>query len=150
MLASIKRFVFAGALAGLLGLTGCATTGPSAKSTDPIKTVYHINNSDVAFAAMHNIQNQMQADPGVKIVVVAHGKGIDFLLDGATDKNGNPYNIMEEQLMAEGVEFHVCNNTLVSRKIDPKRVIPGAKIVPSGVADVAKLQSSEGYVYIKP
>lgn len=150
MLASIKRFAFVGALAALLGLTGCATTGPSAKATDPIKTVYHINNSDVAFAAMHNIQNQMKADPGVKIVVVAHGKGIDFLLDGATDKNGNPYNIMEEQLMAEGVQFHVCNNTLMSRKIDPKRVIPGAKIVPSGVADLAKLQNSEGYVYIKP
>ena len=72
------------------------------------------------------------------------------MLDGAADKNGNPYNITIEELMAMGVDFRVCNNTLVSRKIDPKTVIPGAKIVPSGVAELAKLQNSEGYVYIKP
>jgi len=114
------------------------------------KTVYHINDSALAGVAMNNIKNQMSADPDAKIVVVAHGKGIDFLLDGAADKNGNPYNIAEEELMAKGVDFRVCNNTLVSRKIDPKTVIPGAKIVPSGVAELAKLQAREGYVYIKP
>ena len=114
------------------------------------KTVYHINDSTLAGVAMNNIKNQMSADPDAKIVVVAHGKGIDFLLDGAADKNGNPYNIAEEELMAKGVDFRVCNNTLVSRKIDPKTVIPGAKIVPSGVAELAKLQAKEGYVYIKP
>ena len=125
----------------------CMSAGVMAGET---KTVYHINDSTVAGLAMNNIKNQMSADPDAKIVVVAHGKGIDFLLDGAADKNGNPYNIAEEELMAKGVEFHVCNNTLVSRKIDPKTVIPGAKIVPSGVADLAKLQAREGYVYIKP
>ena len=114
------------------------------------KTVYHINDSTVAGLAMNNIKNQMSADPDAKIIVVAHGKGVDFLLDGAADKNGNPYNITEEELMAKGVQFRVCNNTLVSRKIDPKTVIPGAKIVPSGVAELAKLQAREGYVYIKP
>lgn len=114
------------------------------------KTVYHINDSTVAGVAMNNVKNQMSADPDAKIIVVAHGKGVDFLLDGAADKNGNPYNIAEEELMAKGVQFRVCNNTLVSRKIDPKTVIPGAKIVPSGVAELAKLQAREGYVYIKP
>ena len=99
---------------------------------------------------MRNVQNQLSADPDSKIVVVTHGQGIDFLLDGAADKNGNPYNIMAEQLMAKGVDFRVCNNTLVGRKIDPSKVIPGAKIVPSGVAEVAKLQAKEGYVYLKP
>jgi len=34
------------------------------------------------------------------------------------------------------VEFRVCNNTLVSRKIDKGRVIPQATIVPSGVAEI--------------
>jgi intracellular sulfur oxidation DsrE/DsrF family protein len=38
----------------------------------------------------------------------------------------------------------------MSRKIDRKRVIPEATIVPSGVAEVARLQSQEGYAYIKP
>ena len=85
-----------------------------------------------------------------QIVVVTHGKGIDFLLDGATDKAGNPYNIKVEELQAKGIDFRVCNNTLVSRKIDPKAVLPGAHIVPAGVAELGKLQSTEGFVYIKP
>ena len=43
-----------------------------------------------------------------------------------------------------------CNNTLEGRKIDRKRILPEATVVPSGVAEVARLQSQEGYAYIKP
>jgi hypothetical protein len=39
---------------------------------------------------------------------------------------------------------------LKSRQIDPKKVIPEARIVPSGVAEIGKLQSREGFVYLKP
>ncbi|MHB1590009.1 MAG: DsrE family protein, partial [Sulfuricella sp.] len=65
-------------------------------------------------------------------------------------KDGNPYDIKVQELKAKGVTFDVCNNTLVSRKIDPKKVIPEAVIVPSGVAEISRLQSQEGYVYLKP
>jgi intracellular sulfur oxidation DsrE/DsrF family protein len=151
MLVSTKRIAFAGLLAALVGLGGCASVDTqSAKSTSPIKTVYHINDSAVAGVAMNNVKNHLNADPSAKIVVVTHGKGIDFLLDGAADAKGNPYNINVEELQAKGVDFRVCNNTLVSRKIDPKKVLPGAKIVPSGVAELAKLQAKEGFVYVKP
>ncbi len=143
----IRNALIATAL--VLGLTGCATAGPAADSKQE-KVVYHINDSAVARTAMRNVQNHITANPDAKIVVVTHGKGIDFLLDGAADANGNPYNIKVEELMAAGVDFRVCNNTLVSRKIDPKKVLPGAKIVPSGVAEIAKLQAKEGFVYIKP
>lgn len=131
------------AIAATIGFVGTALAGET-------RTVYHINDSTVAGIAMNNMKNQMSADPEARIVVVTHGKGIDFLLDGAADANGNPYNIKVEELMAKGVDFRVCNNTLVSRKIDPNKVLPGAKIVPSGVAELAKLQAKEGYVYVKP
>ena len=36
------------------------------------------------------------------------------------------------------------------RKIDPKKLLPEAKLVPSGVAEVTKLQAKEGYAYLKP
>ena len=151
MLASIKRLAFVSVLAGLIGMSGCATTqGPSAKSTDPIKTVYHINDSSVAAVAMNNIKNQLSADPTGKITVVTHGKGIDFMLDGAADKNGNPYNIKIEELAAKGVTFDVCQITMRSRKLNNSQFIPEVKYVPSGVAEVAKLQAREGNVYIKP
>ena len=148
MTISIKRIAFVGLLSTMLGMGGFATQ--NTKSTDPIKTVYHINDSNEASAAMRNIKNHLNADKTAKITVVTHSKGIDFLLDGAADDKGNPYNINVEELQAKGVDFRVCNNTLVSRKIDPKKVLPGAKIVPSGVAELGKLQNEQGYVYIKP
>lgn len=114
------------------------------------RVVYHVNDSANAGAAMQNINNHLNASPKAEIVVVTHGKGIDFLLEGTQDAQGNPYDARVQALKAKGVEFAVCNNTLKSRKINPKTVLPEAKIVPSGVAEVGKLQAKAGYVYIKP
>lgn len=114
------------------------------------KVVYHMNDGANPMAALNNIRNHLNASPKVKIVVVAHGPGIDFLLDGAKDKNGNPYDAVVQELVNRKVDFRVCNNTLEARKIDKKRVIPEASIVPSGVAEVSRLQAQEGYVYLKP
>lgn len=136
------------AIAVAVGFSGCATTTQPAKMQE--KVVYHINDSSLATIGMNNIKNHLKTAPDAKIVVVTHGKGIDFLLDGAADKDGNPYNIKVEELQAKGVDFRVCNNTLVSRKIDAKTVLPQAKIVPSGVAEIGRLQAKEGYVYLKP
>jgi len=145
MLGNIKSLAIVGLAVGLLGLGGCAT--PPAKAT---KVVYHMNDSAEATAAMRNANNHLNADPTAKIAFVTHGKGIDFLLAGATDKDGNPHNVNVDKLIAKGVDFRVCNNTLVSRKIDAKTVLPGSVIVPSGVAEVGRLQAQEGYAYLKP
>ena len=114
------------------------------------KVVYHFNDSANATTGMNNIKNHLATTPDVKIVAVTHGKGVDFLLEGATDKDGNPYNVKVEELQAKGVEFRVCNNTLKTRNIDPKTVLPKAKIVPSGVAEIGRLQALEDFVYLKP
>lgn len=114
------------------------------------KVVYHINDSANAKAGLNNIRNHLDASPDAKIVVVTHGKGIDFLLDGAKDEGGNPYDITVQELKERGVDFRVCANTLKGRHIDPQRVIPEASIVPSGVAEIGRLQAKEGYVYLKP
>lgn len=137
-------------------LSGCATaqTGPAAKAAaaqQPVKVVYHLTNGlDEAQRAMGNVRNHLAADPTAKIVVVTNGNGIEFLLDGAKDRNGNPFDVTVQDLKGKGVEFRVCNNTLVSRKIDPSKVIPEAKIIPSGVAEAATLQARDGYVYLRP
>lgn len=142
-----KYFVLLGVLAGLM-LTACQSMD---SGTGQEKVVYHVNDSDSATAALRNVGNHLDATGGrAKIVVVTHAKGIDFLLDGAQDKNGNPYSIPVEKLKERGVDFRVCAITLKTRKIDPKRVIPEARIVPSGVAEIGKLQTREGYVYLKP
>jgi len=122
----------------------------AAMAADPIRVVYHVNESvQKAPAVLHNIANELDAEPNTKIVVVAHGPGIDFLLKGAKDPKGNAFTPEIETLGMRGVEFRVCNNTLKSRHIDRSQVVEDAKIVPSGVAEIAKLES-QGYVYLKP
>jgi intracellular sulfur oxidation DsrE/DsrF family protein len=129
-----KSFVaFAFASAAL-----AAGAGPN----DPVKVVYHVNESgEQAANALRNIRNHLTADPKAKIVVVAHAGGVNFLLNGAKDKNGNPYDAIVQELGPRGVDFKV---------IDPKNVLEEAKLVPSGVAEVARLQAQEGFVYLKP
>ena len=131
--------------AGLL--SGCATT---TGKTGPDKVVYHVNESQNANTALRNIGNHLEIDPSATIVLVAHAQGVDFLMNDAKDKNGNPYNIAVETLKAKGVKFDVCEITLKSRKLDKTNFIPEATFVPSGVVEISKLQNREGFVYIKP
>lgn len=116
-----------------------------------IKVVYHMSEGiPQASRAINNIRNHLAADPKAKIVVVTHGLGIDFLLDGATNQMDQPFAGAVSDLVGKGVEFRVCNNTLVSRKISADKLLMEAKVVPSGVAEVAKLQAKEGFVYLRP
>jgi hypothetical protein len=128
------------------------TTTPVAAVEAPAeqeKVLYHINDSAVARVALRNIENHLNASPGVKIVVVTHGKGIDFLLNDAKDDKG-AYAPQVAGLKEKNVEFRVCRNTLKGRNLDDNAVIMEAQVVPSGVAEIGKLQSREGFVYMKP
>jgi uncharacterized protein len=116
-----------------------------------IKVVYHLSEGiPQASRALNNIRNHLNADPTAKIVVVTHGLGIDFLLDGATNQMEQPFAGGVSDLANKGVEFRVCNNTLVARKIPADKLMMETKIVPSGVAEVARLQAKEAYVYLRP
>jgi uncharacterized protein len=131
--------------------TLCLALSVNSVQAQDIKVVYHVNTGvDTASAILGNVRNHLSADPTAKIVVVTHGAGIDFLLDGAKDNKGREFSGMMSDLTSKGVQFRVCNNTLTSRNIDPNKVSMDAKIVPSGVAEVARLQAKEGYVYLKP
>lgn len=137
------------AAAIVVGLVGCAS--PAKEQQAQVKTVYHLTNGlDEAQRAMGNVRNHLAADPNAKIVVVANGDGILFMLDGAKDRNGNPFDATIQDLKGKSVDFRLCNNTLVQRKIDKARVIPEVVIVPSGVAEAANLQIKEGYAYLRP
>ncbi len=116
-----------------------------------VRVVYHLNEGiPQASRAIGNIRNHLAADPGAKIVVVTHGMGIDFLLDGATNQTGQPFAGAIGELAGRGVEFRVCNNTLNTRNLSKDRVVMEASVVPSGVAEVARLQAKEHFVYLRP
>lgn len=126
-----------------LSVTFASAQGPG--------VVYHITTGvDTVAAAMSNIQNHLSADPSVKIVVVTNGPGIDFLISDAKDSKGREFSGAVADLAGQGVEFRVCNNTLVTRNLDPDSLLMESKLVPSGVAEAARLQLKQGYAYIKP
>ena len=122
-----------------------------ARADEPTKVVYHVMDTDAqGMLAMGNIRNHLRADPSVKITLVALFKGINLLLEGTADKNGNPYALAIEELAGKGVQFDICKNSMDFFKVNPGQVLPQVKIIPSGVAEIARLQAQEHYVYIKP
>jgi intracellular sulfur oxidation DsrE/DsrF family protein len=134
----------------VLILAGCA--GTSLKDpVGPDKVVYHLNSGlEQASDGLRNIRNHLEVNPKARIVVVAHARGVDYLMKGAKDRNGNPYDAAVEQLVNEGVRFDVCEITLRNRDLKRDQFIPEALFVPSGVAEIARLQQREGYAYLRP
>jgi len=122
----------------------------AASAEDAIKTVYHLPDDRLATLAMNNINNHLSADPGVKIVVVALSTGVRAFTFGAQDAGSRPYADWVDQLTAKGVAFRICQNSMNALKLTKKDLIDKVEVVPSGVAEIARLQAREGYVYIHP
>jgi uncharacterized protein len=134
------------AMAAAVLVAGCAAMGGKQD-----KVVYHVNEGLAqASNGLRNIGNHLEVNPDAKIVVVTHALGVDFLMKGAKDKNGAKYEDQVERLKQRGVQFDVCEITLRNRKLTKEQFIEYVTWVPSGVAEVTRLQQHEGYAYLKP
>jgi uncharacterized protein len=146
-LAAAAPGIAALALVAWLGFSGPQALWPANESGT--RVVYHITSSATPGAALRNVANHLSAAPDVRLVVVAHNEGIDFLLRGARDESGQLLEPAISLFRERGVEFRICSNTLERRGLDRAEVIPGATLVPSGIAEIGRLQSREGYVYLR-
>jgi len=143
----MRRLILKSAVVSALALL----VGAPALAAGEVKVVYHLSEGlDQASRTLGNIRNHLDADPSAKIVVVGHGDGILFMIEGAKNRNGQAYDAPVGALASRGVEFRVCNNTLTARSIPANKVLLDAKVVQSGVAEVARLQAKEGYAYLHP
>lgn len=128
------------------------------------KVVYHVNYDDpkAQAGALRNIQNHINAvgKENLDLKVVLHGKGLTMLLEPDAVKNtklkyGNANDEVQAKisgLKEQGVAFQVCANTLKGKKVnyeDDLYDVNKGDIVPSGVAELARLQAM-GYAYVKP
>lgn len=149
-----RAFIRATAALAAIGLAAkAAAQAPAAAAGKGgrVKVVYQLSEgTDQAVRAMANLRNHLNAAPDTKIVVVAFGYGVDFIVEGARDARGNTFEAAVGALASSGVEFRVCRNTLMARKIPESSLLMEAKVVQAGVVEVAKLQFDEGYAYIKP
>ena len=123
-----RRQLLAALGAASILAAGCAGIGGSKQD----KVVYHVNEGFAqASNGLRNIGNHLEVNPDAKIVVVTHAQGVDFLKQ-------------------RGVQFDVCEITLRNRKLTKDQFIEYVTFVPSGVAEVTRLQQREGYAYLRP
>lgn len=151
-IAAVSGLVFGRLLlAAMLAISGPALAQTQGQTQERTKVVYHmVDGIDQASRGLGNIRNHLRADPQAKIVVVALGDGIKFLLNDARERNGKPFDAAVAALAEQGVEFRICNNTLTAHDVPVSQVVPTAKLVQAGVAEIARLQAREGFVYIRP
>jgi len=122
----------------------------AALSSAQEKAVYHFDSGlEQATKGLRNINNHLEVDPKARLIAVTHADGVDFLMEGAKDRFG-PFDARVQDLMAKGVKFQVCEITLRSRNLKREQFIEQASFVPSGVAEIARLQQREGYAYLRP
>lgn len=124
-----------------------------AESYGKQKVAYHINVDDekILKAALGNMQNHITAvgKENIDLRVVMHGPGLALLQLANKDPD------MQDKvanLKRQGAHFNVCANTLKGKKINYKTDLYDTTeqdIVPSGVAEIAHLQS-QGFSYVKP
>ncbi len=142
-------------------ITFCAAPAIAQEKAAPVaaaesaildKVVYHIDDAkEQALKGLRNMRNQMETAPNTKMIVVAHGDGVDFLLDGARDpKTNDEYEPLIAGLKAMGVTFEVCQITMKRRNLTKDEFVMEADCAPSGVVRITQLQYRDHYAYIKP
>ena len=131
-------------------IAGLALALAAASAAAQDKVVYHISDTaSQALGGLRNLKNHLDTDPQAQITVVTHATGVDFLMQDAKDRNGNPYEIAVQELVRRGVRFEVCEITLKNRNLKREQFIAEATYTPSGVVRLARLQAQQ-YAYIKP
>ena len=115
------------------------------------KIFYHLDEPGVerAKAVLVNIENHVSVVGWKNIEafeLVVHGPALRTFLakDMDPDVRGKL-----ETLLAGGLRFDACQNTMARQKIELKDLIEGVTPVPSGVVRVMELQEA-GYAYIRP
>jgi len=130
----------------LASLLAVATFAAAAQD----RVVYHITDAKAqALAGLRNARNHLDTEPSTQITFVSHGEGVDFMMEGAADRNGSPYAATVAALVSRGVKFEVCEITLKNRNLKKEQFIQEAEFTPSGVVRVTKLQK-QGHAYLKP
>lgn len=148
----------------LLAFSLFSTTSHAAD--DGAKVVYHVDFNDVTrysatLTSINNIMNYyennlMEAD--VHLVFVGHG--LRFTTDDALkdtpyvhdkdllDRRDELKGRLDALMNVRGVKVKLCDHTRNEINLDKGKIYEGIELIPSGVADIAILQS-EGYAYLK-
>jgi len=114
------------------------------------KVVYQFNKGEEEYhnSVLFSVGAMLRKyNDNIHIVVVAIGPGIHILAKNPERPVSKNTKQRVSSLAQYGVEFHACGNTMKSLGWDEKDILPFAKIVEVGAADLMELQE-QGYSYI--
>lgn len=136
--------MMAGATLGMMQAAGRAEGG---RDGDPLKVVVHINfpESGRQGHGLKNIANVLKEAPDARVEVICHGAGIGLVERARTEQAD-----AVKSLIAKGVRFVACENTMRQKSIRKEDLLPGVGTVPSGAVEVVLRQQRDGYAYFKP
>ncbi|MDF7820062.1 DsrE family protein [Runella sp. MFBS21] len=113
---------------------------------EPIhRLVFQLSSPDTSVyrALTRQISNVLNYWPTAQIEVVVHNKGVSFMR-----KDQSTFQPEIQSLKDKGVEFAVCENTLKQQKLSKNQILPQARFVPVGIAELV-LKQEDGWAYIK-
>ena len=126
---------------------GCVETIAQSLSTQGVAvhldSITHINR------AIRQVERLVDAHPGTPVRLILIASAVEPALEGAMDKNGGLYSAQLEQLLAKGVGIFACETTLTSLSKRPEELTFGVDTVPSGIAELARLQLESDFAYLK-
>ncbi|WP_273210885.1 DsrE family protein [Runella zeae] len=107
--------------------------------------VFQLSSPDTAVyrALTRQISNVLNYWPTAQIELVVHNKGVSFMR-----KDQSTFQPEIQSLKDKGVEFAVCENTLKQQKLSKDQILPQARFVPVGIAELV-LKQEDGWAYIK-
>ncbi|APR83009.1 Hypothetical protein A7982_08358 [Minicystis rosea] len=127
-----------------------APAPPRGDASGAVRAVFHF--SDPARPSnVRGLENAKRAlaalgSTPARFVIVVHGQALNWFRKGEQENLAAPL----AALLATGkVELHVCARTLEENHWHISDILPGATTVPSGSAEVLKLER-DGFVYFKP
>jgi len=112
-----------------------------------MRTAFHLTSGDeehqdTVLTIAENLSNDETIEMD-DIAVVAQAEGIDPLTVGGTHSG------TVESLLADGIAFKACRNTLDMLDLDDSDLVEGVERVSSGASELTRLQA-DGYAYLRP
>ncbi len=92
---------------------------------------------------IRQLNNVLNYWPNATIEVVVHSAALEFMM---IEKSSVKTEI--EALIAKGVKFAVCQNTMKRKNVTEAEIMDGSMFVPVGIAEIV-LKQEKGYSYIK-
>lgn len=145
----MKKIVMVTGLVGALALgsvAGAPRLGAEPPKTTGHRVVFELTSDDAQTwdGVLNNVENVQKALGPTTVEVVAHGKGLAML---TTAKNGAVRDRLERNATG-GVVFAACENTMKRQSTKKEDLVPFARTVDSGVAELVRKQES-GWSYLR-